>query len=310
MRDRERKLSADVLTLIQVAYGMSKVTVAATQMACSWDREANVARAEKLIREAARRGANIVLIQELFETPYFCKDHSARYFDLAKPLEGHPAVEHFRALARELDVVLPVSVFERANNAFYNSLVMVDAGGEVLGSYRKSHIPEGPGYHEKYYFSPGDTGFKVFDTKFAKLGVAICWDQWFPETARAMALMGAEILMYPTAIGSEPHDPGLDSSAHWQRTMQGHAAANVMPLVASNRIGVEEGAQNSLTFYGSSFIASHTGEKIAEADRSSETVLTAEFDLDAVRRYRQAWGLFRDRRPDLYYPLLSLDGRA
>jgi len=289
---------------------MSKVTVAATQMACSWDREANVARAEKLIREAARRGANIVLIQELFETPYFCKDHSARYFDLAKPLEGHPAVEHFRALARELDVVLPVSVFERANNAFYNSLVMVDAGGEVLGSYRKSHIPEGPGYHEKYYFSPGDTGFKVFDTKFAKLGVAICWDQWFPETARAMALMGAEILMYPTAIGSEPHDPGLDSSAHWQRTMQGHAAANVMPLVASNRIGVEEGAQNSLTFYGSSFIASHTGEKIAEADRSSETVLTAEFDLDAVRRYRQAWGLFRDRRPDLYHPLLSLDGRA
>jgi N-carbamoylputrescine amidase len=289
---------------------MSKVTVAATQMACSWDREANVARAEKLIREAARRGANIVLIQELFETPYFCKDHSARYFDLAKPLEGHPAVEHFRALARELDVVLPVSVFEHTNNAFYNSLVMVDAGGGVLGSYRKSHIPEGPGYHEKYYFSPGDTGFKVFDTKFAKLGVAICWDQWFPETARAMALMGAEILMFPTAIGSEPHDPSLDSAAHWQRTMQGHAAANVMPLVASNRIGVEEGTHNSLTFYGSSFIASHTGEKIAEADRSSETVLTAEFDLDAVRRYRQAWGLFRDRRPDLYYPLLSLDGRA
>jgi N-carbamoylputrescine amidase len=289
---------------------MRKVTVAATQMACSWDREANVARAEKLIRAAAGRGANVVLIQELFETPYFCKDHAARYFDLAKPLEGHPAVEHFRTLARELDVVLPVSVFEQANNAFYNSVVIVDAGGEVLGSYRKSHIPEGPGYHEKYYFSPGDTGFKVFDTKFAKLGVAICWDQWFPETARAMALMGAEILMFPTAIGSEPHDPSLDSAAHWQRTMQGHAAANVMPLVASNRIGVEEGAHYAMTFYGSSFIASHTGEKIAEADRSSETVLTAEFDLDAVRRYRQAWGIFRDRRPDLYYPLLSLDGRA
>jgi N-carbamoylputrescine amidase len=289
---------------------MRKVTVAATQMACSWEREANVARAEKLIREAAARGANVVLIQELFETPYFCKDHAARYFDLAKPLEGHPAVEHFRTLARELDVVLPVSVFEQANNAFYNSVVIVDAGGEVLGSYRKSHIPEGPGYHEKYYFSPGDTGFKVFDTKFAKLGVAICWDQWFPETARAMALMGAEILMFPTAIGSEPHDPSLDSAAHWQRTMQGHAAANVMPLVASNRIGVEEGAHYAMTFYGSSFIASHTGEKIAEADRSSETVLTAEFDLDAVRRYRQAWGIFRDRRPDLYYPLLSLDGRA
>jgi N-carbamoylputrescine amidase len=188
--------------------------------------------------------------------------------------------------------------------------VMVDAGGAVLGSYRKSHIPEGPGYHEKYYFSPGDTGFKVFDTKFAKLGVAICWDQWFPETARAMALMGAEILMFPTAIGSEPQDPSLDSAAHWQRTMQGHAAANVMPLVASNRIGVEEGAHFAMTFYGSSFIASHTGEKIAEADRGTETVLTAEFDLEAVRRYRQAWGLFRDRRPDLYYPLLSLDGRT
>jgi N-carbamoylputrescine amidase len=289
---------------------MSKVTVAATQMACSWDRDANVARAEKLIREAAKRGANIVLIQELFETPYFCKDHSARYFDLAKPLDRHPAVEHFRGLARELDVVLPVSVFEHENNAFYNSVVLVDAGGEVLGSYRKSHIPEGPGYHEKYYFSPGDTGFKVFQTKFAKLGVAICWDQWFPETARAMALMGAEILMYPTAIGSEPQDPSLDSSAHWQRTMQGHAAANIMPLVASNRIGVEEGEKYSMTFYGSSFIASHTGEKVAEADRSTETVLTASFDLDAVRRYREAWGVFRDRRPDLYYPLLSLDGRA
>jgi N-carbamoylputrescine amidase len=289
---------------------MSTVTVAATQMACSWDRDANMARAERLIREAARRGANIVLIQELFETPYFCKDHAARYFDLAKPLEGHPAVEQFRGLARELDVALPVSVFERANNVFYNSLVMVDAGGMVLGSYRKSHIPEGPGYHEKYYFSPGDTGFRVFDTKFAKLGVAICWDQWFPETARALALMGAEILMYPTAIGSEPQDPKLDSSAHWQRTMQGHAAANIMPLVASNRIGIEQGENYSMTFYGSSFIASHTGEKVAEADRTSETVLTAAFDLEAVRQYRQAWGVFRDRRPDLYYPLLSLDGRA
>jgi N-carbamoylputrescine amidase len=289
---------------------MSTVTVAATQMACSWDRDANMARAERLIREAARRGANIVLIEELFETPYFCKDHAARYFDLAKPLEGHPAVEQFRGLARELDVALPVSVFERANNVFYNSLVMVDAGGMVLGSYRKSHIPEGPGYHEKYYFSPGDTGFRVFDTKFAKLGVAICWDQWFPETARALALMGAEILMYPTAIGSEPQDPKLDSSAHWQRTMQGHAAANIMPLVASNRIGIEQGENYSMTFYGSSFIASHTGEKVAEADRTSETVLTAAFDLEAVRQYRQAWGVFRDRRPDLYYPLLSLDGRA
>jgi len=289
---------------------MSTVTVAATQMACSWDRDANMARAESLIREAARRGANVVLIQELFETPYFCKDHSSRHFELAKPLLDHPAVEHFRGLARELGVVLPVSVFERANNAFYNSLVMVDADGAVLGSYRKSHIPEGPGYHEKFYFSPGDTGFKVFDSKFGKLGVAICWDQWFPEAARSMALMGAEILLYPTAIGSEPQDPNLDSSAHWQRTMQGHAAANIMPLVASNRIGTEQGDRYTMTFYGSSFIASHTGEKVAEADRVNETVLTAAFDLDAVRRYRQAWGVFRDRRPDLYYPLLSLDGRG
>jgi N-carbamoylputrescine amidase len=289
---------------------MSTTTVAATQFACTWDRDANVATAEKLIREAAGRGAQIILIQELFETPYFCKDHISRHLELAKPLDGHPAVEHFRILARELKVVLPVSVFEQAGKAFYNSLVMVDADGSVLGSYRKSHIPEGPGYHEKFYFSPGDTGFKVFDTAYAKLGVAICWDQWFPESARCMALMGAEILMYPTAIGSEPQDDSIDSSGHWQRTMQGHAAANVMPLVASNRIGTEKGEKYTMTFYGSSFIASHTGEKIAEADRATESVLTAEFDLDEVRRYRQAWGVFRDRRPDLYYPLLSLDGRS
>jgi N-carbamoylputrescine amidase len=289
---------------------MSTVTVAATQMACSWDRSANMARAEKLIREAARRGAQVILIQELFETPYFCMDHASRHFGLAQPLEGHPAVEHFRALARELDVVLPVSVFERYNNAFYNSVVMVDAGGAVLGSYRKSHIPEGTGYHEKFYFSPGDTGFKVFDTKFAKLGVAICWDQWFPEAARSMALMDAEILLYPTAIGSEPQDPSLDSSGHWQRTMQGHAAANVMPVVASNRVGTEQGDKYTMTFYGSSFIASHTGEIVAQADRSSESVLTAAFDLEAMRRYRQAWGVFRDRRPDLYHSILSLDGRG
>ena len=289
---------------------MSTVTLAATQMACGWDRDANIARGEKLIRDAAKRGAQIILLQELFETPYFCKDHNPKHLELAQPLEGHPAVEHFRAVARELSVVLPVSVFERSNNAFYNSLVMVDADGAVLGSYRKSHIPEGPGYHEKYYFSPGDTGFKVFETQYAKVGVAICWDQWFPETARCMALMGAEVLMYPTAIGSEPQDATLDSSAHWQRTMQGHAAANILPLVASNRIGAEQGEKYHMTFYGSSFIASHTGEKVAEADRAQESVLTAKFDLEEVRRYRQAWGVFRDRRPDLYYPILSLDGRG
>jgi len=289
---------------------MSKVTVAATQMACGWDRDANIANAEKLIRAAAARGANVVLIQELFETPYFCKDHQPRHFDLAQPLEGHPAVEHFRGLARELGVVLPVSVFERADNAFFNSIAVVDADGSVLGTYRKSHIPEGPGYHEKFYFSPGDTGFRVFASGYGKLGVAICWDQWFPEAARAMALLGAEILLYPTAIGSEPQDASIDSSGHWQRTMQGHAAANIVPLVASNRIGTEQGEQYSMTFYGSSFIASPTGEKIAEADRVTETVLTASFDLDEIRRYRRSWGIFRDRRPDLYYPILSLDGRG
>jgi N-carbamoylputrescine amidase len=289
---------------------MSTVTVAATQMACSWDRNANMARAEKLVREAAKSGAQVILLQELFETPYFCKDHNPKHLELAQPLDGHPAVEHFRAVARELKVVLPISVFERANNAFYNSVAIVDADGSVVGSYRKSHIPEGPGYHEKYYFSPGDTGFRVFDTTYAKLGVAICWDQWFPEAARTMALMGAEILLYPTAIGSEPQDAGIDSSGHWQRTMQGHAAANVMPVVASNRVGTEKGEKYTMTFYGSSFIASPTGEKLAEADRDSESVITASFDLDEVRRYRQAWGVFRDRRPDLYYPLLSLDGRG
>jgi N-carbamoylputrescine amidase len=289
---------------------MSIVTVAATQMACSWDRDANIARGERLIRQAAARGAQVILLQELFETPYFCQDHDARHLELARPLEGHPAVEHFRKVARELAVVLPISVFERERNAFFNSLAVIDADGAVLGSYRKSHIPESPGYHEKFYFSPGDTGFKVFTTRYAKLGIAICWDQWFPEAARCMALLGAEILMYPTAIGSEPQDASIDSSGHWQRTMQGHAAANVMPLVASNRVGTERGEKHSLTFYGSSFIASATGEKVAEADRSGEAVLTAAFDLDQIRHYRQAWGVFRDRRPDLYHPLLSLDGRG
>jgi len=289
---------------------MSRLTLAATQMACTWDRAANVARGEKLVREAAARGAQVILLQELFETPYFCQDHDTRHLELAHALEGHPAVEHFRAVARDLRVVLPVSVFERSGNSYFNTVVMLDADGKVLGNYRKSHIPEGPGYHEKFYFSPGDTGFRVFDTAYVRVGVGICWDQWFPECARAMALMGAEVLLYPTAIGSEPQDDSIDSSGHWQRTMQGHAAANIMPLVASNRIGVETGERGSLTFYGSSFIAGPTGEKVAEADRCSETVLTASFDLEQVRRHRHAWGVFRDRRPDLYYPLMSLDGRG
>ncbi len=289
---------------------MRTVTVAATQMACTWDREANIARAEQLVRAAAKQGANVILLQELFETPYFCKDHLAQHFDLARPLEGHPTVQRFARVAAELNVVLPLSLFERAGNAYYNSLVMVDATGEVLGLYRKSHIPEGPGYHEKYYFSPGDTGFKVWPTRFGVLGAAVCWDQWFPEAARAMALQGAELLFYPTAIGSEPHDPSLVSTLHWQRTMQGHAAANVMPVVASNRVGTEQGERYEMTFYGTSFVANHTGEVVAQADDHGERIVTAQFDLDAVARYRHAWGLFRDRRPDLYKPLLTLDGKT
>ena len=285
-----------------------QVTVAATQMACGWDRDANIANAERLVREAAARGAHVVLIQELFETPYFCKDHLAAHFELATPVADNPAIRRLRAVAAELGVVLPLSVFERANNAYFNTLVMVDADGSIPGIYRKSHIPEGPGYHEKYYFSPGDTGFRVWRTRHGVLGVGICWDQWFPECARAMALMGAELLLYPTAIGSEPHDPTLDSRWHWQRTMQGHAAANVMPLVASNRIGTERGEKVEMTFYGHSFIADHTGAVVAQADDHGECVLTASFDLEAVRRYRHAWGVFRDRRPDLYGPLLSLGG--
>jgi len=283
-----------------------KVTVAATQMACTWGRDANIAKAERLVRDAAGRGANVVLIQELFETPYFCKDHLASHFALASPVAENPAIRHLAAVARELGVVLPLSVFERAHNAYFNTLVMVDADGSTLGIYRKSHIPESPGYHEKFYFSPGDTGFKVWPTRFGRIGVGVCWDQWFPECARAMAVMGAELLLYPTAIGSEPQDSSLDSRWHWQRTMQGHAAANVMPLVASNRIGAEQGEKCAISFYGHSFIADHTGEVVAQADDCTESVLTATFDLDAVRRYRHAWGVFRDRRPDLYGPLLSL----
>jgi N-carbamoylputrescine amidase len=287
-----------------------KMTLAATQFACSTDAAQNLDRAERVVREAAGNGAQVVLLQELFETPYFCKDHLASHFDLARPIADSPVVRRFQALARELEVALPLSVFERANNAYFNSLAMIDADGSVLGVYRKSHIPEGPGYHEKYYFSPGDTGFRVWKTRYGTLGVGICWDQWFPEAARCMALMGADVLLYPTAIGSEPHDASIDSRDHWQRCMQGHAAANVMPLVASNRIGVERGQKYEMTFYGSSFIAGPAGEKLVEADRVTEAVITATFDLDAIRAQRHAWGVFRDRRPDLYGPIMTLDGDA
>lgn len=288
---------------------MRNVTVAATQMACSWDLENNIIQAEKLVRDAASQGAQIILIQELFETPYFCVDQDEKHFALAKPFENNPLIQRFSALARTLNVVLPLSYFEKANNVYFNSLCVIDADGRVLDNYRKSHIPNGPGYQEKQYFCPGDTGFKVWKTAHATLGAAICWDQWFPEAARAMVLQGAELLFYPTAIGSEPYDSGIDSKGHWQRTMQGHAAANVVPVIASNRVGKETGASCSITFYGSSFIASETGELLHEAGRESASILTHTFDLDSVVAMRAEWGLFRDRRPDLYGRLLTLDGQ-
>ncbi|GIZ13920.1 N-carbamoylputrescine amidase [Pseudomonas sp. NCCP-436] len=284
------------------------VTVAATQMACSWDQAANLANAEKLVRRAAAQGAQIILLQELFETPYFCQKPNADYTQLATPTDQNPAITHFSRLAAELGVVLPISFFERSGRARFNSIAIIDADGKNLGIYRKSHIPDGPGYHEKYYFNPGDTGFKVWDTAYARIGVGICWDQWFPETARSMALMGAEILLYPTAIGSEPHDPTINSREHWQRVQQGHAGANLIPLVASNRIGREEQEDYAITFYGSSFIADQFGAKVAELGQQEEGVLVHSFDLDELERVRTAWGVFRDRRPNLYWPLSTLDG--
>ena len=289
---------------------MSVITLAAVQFSCSWSLAENVAKADQLVREAARRGAQVVVVPELFETPYFCAVEHHRFLELARPLAGHPTIEHFRALARELGVVIPVSVYERAGTAAFNSLVVVDADGRVAGHYRKSHIPQSPGYEEKYYFSPGDTGFEPIQTAFGKIGVAICWDQWFPETARCLVLRGAEFLLYPTAIGSEPGDPGLDSMEHWRMAMRGHAAANMVPVVAANRIGSESTDGVDMRFYGSSFIADHRGALVADASRTDEEVLVHGFDLDACRAYRLAWGCFRDRRPDLYGALSTLDGAS
>lgn len=279
---------------------MRQVTLAVTQMACGWDRKANVAQAQELVREAAARGANVVLLQELFETPYFCADRTGALFEHARPFAGNETIAAMAALGAELGVVLPVSFFEKGESGFFNSLAMIDADGRVLDLYRKSHIPEGPGYEEKFYFSPGDTGFKVWNTRFGRVGAAVCWDQWFPECARALALAGAEMLLYPTAIGNEPQDPSLDSREHWQRVMQGHAAANMVPVAASNRIGTEWHEAATMTFYGSSFIAGPTGAIIAEAPRDVRGIVTAAFDLDAIALQRRSWGLFRDRRPDLY----------
>ncbi|GLC46242.1 hypothetical protein PLESTB_001539200 [Pleodorina starrii] len=312
-----------------------KVVLAATQFACSEDKKANADKAEQLVRQAAAAGAQIILLQELFEGLYWCQVQEKEYFSWSAPFEGHPLISRFAQLARELRVVLPVPFFERANNAYFNSVAMVDADGSVLGRYRKSHIPDGPGYQEKFYFNPGDTGFRVFDTAYGKVGIAICWDQWFPEAARALALQGAEVLLYPTAIGSEPQDPSINSYPHWIRVQQGHAGSNLLPLVASNRIGTEQlpGASPT-TFYGGSFIAGHQGQILAQVGATSsstsstslelslpggnphpapaplEGFVTAEVDLDLIAAERAAWGVFRDRRPELYGPLATLGGSS
>jgi N-carbamoylputrescine amidase len=285
-----------------------KVTLGVVQFACSDDVMENVAAAERLVREAASRGANIVLVQELFEGHYFCQEENPRHFARARPIDAyHPTLAAMQRLSAELGIVLPVSLFEARNQAFFNSVAILEAGAQ-LGIYRKSHIPDGPGYSEKFYFNPGDTGFRAWPTRFGTIGVGICWDQWFPEAARAMALMGAEFLLYPTAIGSEPGRPDFDSMEHWRITMRGHAGANLMPVAAANRIGTENVAAKTQTYYGSSFIAGPTGALLAEAGREGEAVLTASFDRTALRAERAAWGLFRDRRPELYGPLATLDG--
>ncbi len=284
------------------------VKIAATQMACGADREENVKRASELVREAAAQGAKIVLIQELFETPYFCKDELVEHYHLARPIAENPTVAAMAELAAELDVVLPVSVFERENNAFYNTLVMIDADGTSLGIYRKTHIPDAPGYSEKYYFNPGDTGFPVWNTRYAKIGALICWDQWFPEPARILALKGAEVLLYPTAIGSNPNMTNTTALKHWQNVMKGHAAANVVPVVASNRIGGEQGKDRSIRFYGSSFICDHMGEMKAVADEETPGVLVEDVDIEEANNYRVYWNIFRDRRPEMYKELMTLDG--
>ena len=283
---------------------MRKVTAAVTQMGCSRDREENLQKAEGLVRQAAEQGAQIILLQELFETRYFCQTQDFAYMDLARPLSENPAVKRLSVLAKETETVIPVSFFERYGNTAFNSVAVLDADGSVLGVYRKTHIPDGLPYAEKFYFTPGDTGFRVWNTRYGRIGVGICWDQWFPEAARSMALLGAELLCYPTAIGSEP-TLGIDSKAHWQRCMQGHAAANLIPMLASNRIGTETEGESSMTFYGSSFIADETGGIVEEADRTTEAVLVHTFDLDQAALRRREWGVFRDRRPELYGILMT-----
>jgi N-carbamoylputrescine amidase len=280
------------------------LTVAAIQAALTDERDTNLKRMTGWVREAAAIGAQVILPSELFEGHYFCQQEREDWFARAHPVQNHPTLTYFQALADELGVVIPVSFFEKAGPAFYNSVAVVDSDGAILGVYRKSHIPDGPGYEEKYYFRPGDTGFRVWKTRVGTIGVGICWDQWFPECARAMALMGAEVLFYPTAIGTEPQDLDLDTKDPWQRVMVGHAVANAIPVVAANRIGTE----GDLTFYGHSFIANHRGDTVAELAQPVDGILSATFDLDAIAQYRAGFGFFRDRRPDLYRILLTTDG--
>jgi N-carbamoylputrescine amidase len=276
------------------------LTVAAIQTSYpSEDIKANIAKTISFIEQAAQKGAQVILPSELFQGPYFCTRQEERWFGAAFPAHEHPCVTALQPVAKKLGVVIPTSIYERQGPAYYNSLVMIDPDGAILGVYRKSHIPDGPGYQEKYYFRPGDTGYRVWETRFGRLGVGICWDQWYPECARAMALMGADVLFYPTAIGSEPHDGSLDTRDPWRRAMQGHAVSNVIPVVASNRIGAENANGAPQSFYGSSFIADHRGDLVASFDRTEEGVLVHSFDLDFLDRHRAAWGFFRDRRADL-----------
>jgi len=286
-----------------------KVTVAATQMTCCWEIDENISKAKKIIKDAANKDANIILLQELFQTPYFCIEYDEEIFRLAKPFKNNVLLNEMAEISKKLNVVLPISYFEKENNAYFNSIAVIDSDGTILGNYRKSHIPDGAGYLEKYYFNPGDTGFKVWKTKFGNIGIGICWDQWFPEAARIMALKGADILFYPTAIGDEPRMSQYDSSQAWQRVMQGHAAANVMPVVASNRIGIESVKGQTNGFYGRSFICDRTGKILSEASRDKEEIITAEIDTEEDHLFRRNWGLFRDRRVDLYKELLTLDGK-
>ena len=285
-----------------------KIKVAATQMSCSWEIEENISKAKILIDKAAKKGANIILLQELFQTPYFCIQYDEDIFKLAQTFENNKILDQMSKIAKDLNVVLPISFFEKDNNAYFNSIAVINADGNILGKYRKSHIPDGPGYLEKYYFNPGNTGFKVWETKFGKIGIGICWDQWFPEAARIMALKGAEILFYPTAIGDELMSK-YDSSSAWQRVMQGHAAANIVPVVASNRIGSETVKDQTNGFYGKSFICDRTGNIISEASKDKEEIIIAEIDIEENHLFRRNWGLFRDRRVDLYKELLTLDGK-